>query len=447
MTGRAPLRRWQVVCLALAATACGCRSRKALLPRGEGAAVVVVPGEGEEPLAGARASANDVTEQEPNDGTPQAQVLAFHSGAANEEKRIVATLLGPKDVDLYRLSVPAPQAAEVNVDAAAAVASGPVLVVSASVAAMGGTQPPPGLRVGVFEGEANTTWLTGVAGAEAWRAPNLALSPGRDVVLRIGSAPAKSGFPVPYEVRLSARLHQPGEEQEPNGTAAQATQLEARVATAEAAGTLGWRDDLDWYRVTFAAPLEDARLRLEVQLPEAAQAQAALADASGNVIKGYERAASGKLVLADVVPPAASEVWVRVQSAHAAVPDARYRVTVTASPAVPGQETEPNDLPTNANKLTARGLRGVLHPVRDVDHIEVCPPFAAVAVRAPERLAVMAKVISPTGQVLTEEQITSVATVSWPAADGPACQLVELREKSGKRSDSLHSWEASPSAP
>src|SRR5712671_3283505 len=121
--GRRRLSRGLPLCLSLClgllpAGGAGCR-RTSLLPRADGAAVVVT--------ATAAATDQDVTfvpEVEPNDMLPAAQKLEFAATAAplGVTGRLEAPAGKAHDVDLFRLSIPAPPGAGAgSADAAGAV--------------------------------------------------------------------------------------------------------------------------------------------------------------------------------------------------------------------------------------------------------------------------------------------------------------------------------------
>ncbi len=413
----------------------GCRSKRALLPRGEGAAVVVVSSNDE--AAAADPSSGALAEAEPNNSPGAPQTLSFSPAAFDNadprlEVSISGSLSAPTDVDVFRLVLDPGQVP---------IADAGQLRFALSLQVAPAAQSPEALRIEVLQGDASL--LRASVQEEALRVPNLPLAPQVDLIVRVARVKPKGELPLGYLLRAQARPLSAAEEAEPNGTIEQATPVGALTATTELVGHLGWRQDTDWFAVTFPSGLKENSLSLELQVPEGGVAEVGFADAQGVLQHGYTRASGGVLTLRHVKPPAVGNVaYVRVHNAGPAVFEPRYRLSVIATPADPGVEQEPNNLLTQAQALTSASVRGTIHPAGDEDTFKVCgPQVGSWQIRPPKKLSLEVSVIEVGGKVISQQTYDAPGALLLPPESGAVCNFIQIREKSHKRSNALNFYE------
>ena len=434
----------------------GCR-RGTLLPRGEGEAVVVMeldaaaaPGAGLEVPATSEGEPNNTAAQAERvylapwpllPGAPVGENAA--AAAAGATWAVQGELATGGDVDTYRVTLVPPEG----------------LVADAGLADAGAGAPAHGfatLRVELApatSGLTNAVILEGrLAGGgrvvqlstkgERVSVPNAGLWAGSDLLLTVSRASRKAADAVPYKLLVVASTPGAGDELEPNGELAKATAVASNTATIEAVGYLGWRQDTDWFAVTFPAMPPDTGLSIDLQLPAEGMATLAVSnDPAGQITHGYARATTDKLQLRGVAVPSSGRLFVRVQNAGPAVLLQRYRLTLAAVPVAPGFELEPNDVPSNAFAASAATLLGFVHPVGDVDVLKVCEragmPFS---VQSPARLDLTVTVMDALGAELVSFPVAPGKSAPSPIPGVAGCFLIQVREKAGKSSNSLEPY-------
>jgi len=383
-----------------AAVGAGCR-RSRLVPRGDGAAVLVLE-------AGASEQEVAVTfagESEPNDKVPAADVLALVGDPLATGVR--GTLASPvtvkgTDVDVFKLVVPGgdPVAAvDGGADAGADAAVARRLVVALS--SEGG--PDPVLEVLDRAGQVLLT-VPGLA-AELVSIPNFAVVPGGTYHLRVRAstprtrARADAGTVRPgYALSVRVLDFELGDEREPNDQAVAATPLAAARTSPEGAGLFGWRRDEDWFRL----PLDGlpAGSIFDVELDGVGEVSGSLSVADGQgtrltTARGRrgERVLLRNLSVSALAPAPAGDagvaseafVYLVARAESGRDPDRRYSLRVRADLGREGTEREPNDDAARACPA-ATGVTQAFLPTGDVDlfrtqplpegalDIEVTPP-------------------------------------------------------------------------
>jgi hypothetical protein len=337
--------------LAVAATAVllggaiGCR-RSSLMPRADGAAVVVAPA----------ASTGDqdvafVPEIEPNDALSSAQKIEFGASAAAIPLGIAGKLAPPSgkshDVDLFRLVIPAAPGTAGDATPAATLRRRLSIEVS----------PDPALAVLVDalddQGQVLIAAAGGVPG-DPDGFPNLSVTPGA-YYLRVRAAAAGAG-----SYRLVARLIplETGEEQEPNGKAALASEA---PATGEVIGYYGWRRDQDWYRVALASVPEGSVLGVDLEAVPGVAASLLVYDAAERKLiesrgRSEERVAVRNVRLA----PGDPHLYVVVRADSGRNATVRYNLRLRAELPKGGSELEPNDDAAHAQAISDGDTLGFL---------------------------------------------------------------------------------------
>jgi hypothetical protein len=187
-----------------------------------------------------------------------------------------------------------------------------------------------------------------------------------------------------HEDRYSLRvgLDLPGEptEIEPNDSLARATPLEGPGGAL--AGYIVSQGDVDWFRLTAAAP---SLARVEVTCPERVDLKLAVHDAAGKELWRVDeggRRETEVLVNVPVRGTAYVRVYARPGDANA---DEPYRLTWKLEPDDGTWEHEPNNSFAAATPWPAGAplLRGYLHPRGDIDTYRVvAPPDRAAKLRA-----------------------------------------------------------------
>jgi hypothetical protein len=344
-------RRRTVWLLAVAATAAllgagtGCR-RSSLMPRADGAAVVVAPA----------ASTGDqdvafVAETEPNDALSSAQKIEFGAAAALIPLGIAGQLAPPSgkshDVDLFRLVIPAAPGA--TGDAAPAAVLRRRLSVEVS--------PDPALAVVVDALDDQGQVLIAAAGSvpgDPDGFANLSVTPGA-YYLRVRAAANGAG-----SYRLVARLVplEMGEEQEPNGKAALASEA---PATGEVIGYYGWRRDQDWYRVALASVPEGSVLSLDLEAVPGVAASLLVYDAAERKLIESRGRSEERVAVRNVrLSPGDPHIYVVVRADSGRNATVRYNLRLRAELPRGGSELEPNDDPAHAQAISDGDTLGFL---------------------------------------------------------------------------------------
>jgi hypothetical protein len=377
--------------LAIAALCAGCH-RSAMPPRPDGAAVVVAP----ETLDDGVPTAPEL---EPNDTLPRAQPLAVTPAAP---VAISGTLpAGKRDVDLFRVDLPAPDAGTPAAPAgdAATPAPPPRLVLRADV------RPAAGFAVTLdaLDGAGHVLVTAVGQPGEALAIPNLAARPGT-THLRVrptgGEGEAGGGY------RLVVRLNpfDAGAEIEPNGDAAHATEL---GAGGEAVGYLGWRHDQDWYRLSLAGIAEGSVLSVDLDPVAEVSASLALHGADGHKLTEARGRKGERVVLRNVRFPAGDPVvFVVVRADIGWSADARYNLRPRADLPKAGTEAEPNDDQAHAQTIGDGTVTGYLAR-GDVDFFRYATDGMALLdleVAPPERGGVEVELTREDGALLARAQ-------------------------------------------
>ena len=352
-------RRWSrtgLLCSILALAAAGACRRSSLLPRADGAAVVVAaaPSLADQGVA-------FVAEVEPNDTLAAAQKLAFpeapaESPALGVNGRLDATAGKARDVDLFRLAF-APAAGD-----AAATALRRRLSVEVT--------PDATLAVTVDalddQGQALIDAAGGAAG-EADGFPNLSVGSGVYFV-RVRAASGTSGA-----YRLVARLSslEAGEEQEPNGKAALASEA---PAGGELVGYHGWRHDQDWYRVPLAAAPDGSVLAVDLEAVPGVAASLLIFDAAERKLLESRGRTEERVAVRNLRPPPGDpQLFVVVRTDAGRNAAVRYDLRLRFEVPKAGGELEPNDDPAHAQAIGDGDTLGFLGR-GDVDVYRYTPP-------------------------------------------------------------------------
>jgi hypothetical protein len=385
---RAP--RVTAVVLCLTASLLPDCHRSSMPPRPDGAAVVVSPEVLDDGLQA-------VAETEPNDTLSTAQRLMLSMAAPAAVAGSLAKAAGAKrDVDLFRVDLPATDAGAPNADGA--VAPPPRSLLRADL------KPEAGWAATLDALDAAGHLLVSATGqpGEAIAIPNLAVTAGL-TYLRVRSVGAE---PPPGGYRLVARLapFDLGAEVEPNGTAALATELSPG---AEAVGYLGWRHDQDWYRLPTAGLAEGSVLSVDLDPVPGVAASLQLCGADARKLTEAHGRKGERVVLRDVrFPPGDAQVFLVVRADADWSADARYNVRPRADLPKPGSEAEPNDDPDHAQTVADGTVVGYLGR-GDVDvyrYATDAPAALEVEVSAPERTSVRVEILRADGTLLSRTE-------------------------------------------
>ena len=187
---------------------------------------------------------------------------------------------------------------------------------------------------------------------------NLSVEPGA-YLLRVSEVKGRPGT-LPYRVGFSLRAREEGEEVEPNWKAAMATPL---APDQEAVGYLGWRTDNDWYQVDVSSISPSARLRVELDGVDGVRANLSVRTADGKILAERWTGTGDGAVLANLVPPEASQgpLMVVVRCREQTNVETRYYLRVMSAVPAGLTEQEPNDTPDQATTLlTGQALAGLL---------------------------------------------------------------------------------------
>jgi hypothetical protein len=288
--------------------------------------VIVVDPEGEDTLP--------TPEREPNDRRAQAQVL--------EPDVWVQGTLSPRlsDEDWYRVSVVADDQ-----------------VVSVVLTGM----PDVDSTLTVFDaGGKRVLALDNVGPGRGEALPNFSRNRG-SFYLVVRAARDKKQVPAArtasgkheghYRIRVSLRAREEGEEGEPNGTPKLATALKLG---GEAFGYLGWRRDVDWYRVSLDDFPADGLLRVELDGVDQVRAVLELRDSRGRQIQRQGGGPGDPIALTNLDLPSGSArdvVYVAVRARQGYNGEARYHLGVSQAVRTKQEELEPNETSENATPL------------------------------------------------------------------------------------------------
>jgi hypothetical protein len=345
---------WLLACLALTASACRSRTQ---LARGDAAVVVSATPAG--------APGDKLAEKEPNGSLGAPMPVDLVSGAAT----VAGTLADEDEEDRFLVEVPAGPAAP----AAPGVAP--------SSAAEVGPPPAPSRQLAIevtpAEGLATSLAVEDVAGGSRGRStagpgqahglPNVALSPGDRavVVVRRTGKRTPAGPGSAYQLALRLTDKEAADETEPNDSAPQATLLGPAHTAPEAAGFLGGREDIDWFRVPTGEIAETTVLTVELEPPPGVIATITVFDQAMTRLSGGKSRKGQRLTLHQIAPPAPPAFLVSIKAEGAGDREHRYTLRVRSEDGPPG-EREPNDDPAHATPVGEGPATGYLG-LGDVD--------------------------------------------------------------------------------
>jgi len=410
--------RRATVLLGLAVGLTGCH-RGGLPPRPDGAAVVVTTETSDDGVATG-------AEVEPNDTLAAAQRLAV---TESTPAAVAGTLAmhGPKrDVDLFRVELPAGDAGAVATTDAGA--PPPRVVLRADL------RPVAGLSVSLdaLDEAGHTVIATAGQPGEAIAIPNLAVRSGA-VLLRVRAA----GGEVPAATyRLAVRLapFDNGAEIEPNGDAPHATEL---ALGGEAVGYLGWHRDQDWYRVSTVGIAEGSVLSADLDPIVEVSATLQLIGTDGHKVSEARGRKGERVTLRNLrLAPGDGPVWLVVRAEIGWSGAARYNLRPRAELAKAGTEAEPNDDVAHAQPIEDGTALGYL-PRGDIDVYRYSTPGMAlldVEVTPPARATVQVEVLREDGSLLARAESDRHGPAhlgGTPIPGGPIFVRVTPRKGSG----------------
>lgn len=364
----------------------GCR-RSRLPPRADGAAVVVAGD-----LTPVETDVAFAAELEPNENLATAQKLDFAAAQPGQtpgqmpgiDGRINPPQGKTRDVDVFRVLVPAPPGAAGAPDAATeplrrrlAIEVRPEATLAVTLEALDDLGQPLLSAAGGQPGEAEAI-------------PNLSVTPGT-YFLRVRGAgnSAAGGY------RLVTRLLplETGEELEPNGKAALAT---LAPATGEMIGYHGWRRDQDWYRVPLAGLAEGSVLSVDLEAVPGVTASLLVQDAAERKLTEVRGRKEERVAVRNIRLPATEpHVFVGVRAEAGRNVEVRYNLRLRTEVPRAGGELEPNDEPARAQAISDGVTLGYLGR-GDVDMYRVTsagPVELDIEAAPPERVDLKLEVV------------------------------------------------------
>jgi hypothetical protein len=332
----------------------GCH-RPRLLPRADGAAVVVVsPDSGGNVEPGVTYAA----EVEPNGTVATAQKLDL---GASPVLGVSAHLDGvgkAKDVDVYQVVVPPLAAAAPAAPGDASPAAPPARRrLSAEVR----PEAPLAVTVEALDDAGQPlAAATGGQPGEPEGIPSLAVTPGT-YYLRIKSpSSSSSSSPSSSSYRLVVRLLplDTGEEIEPNGKSALATDL---PLPGEVVGYFGWRKDQDWYRVPLAGVAEGSVLSADLEpVPGVAASLVVLDSVERKLTEAHGRKDERVAVRNVRLPAGEPHLFLVARADSGRSLDVRYNLRARTELPKAGGELEPNDDAAHANPIADGTVTGYI---------------------------------------------------------------------------------------
>lgn len=402
-----------VACAALGA----CRRSSSPLGRSDGAAVVLAPSE-----PSAEPNLTLSAEVEPNDTLASAQPIEVPASAGVG----VNAGLGPiasadqnsrnrRDVDLYKLVIPPPVVVETGPDGEApatrrrlSVEVRPDAELTVAVDALDEQGKPLVTSVasgaGLVDGIPNLSVIPGTYYVRVKAGPNQATAPsGRGGSAGSGVAARDGGTSAGGRYRLVVRLLplQPGEEIEPNGKAALATEI---ALGGDVAGYLGWRRDEDWFRFPLAGVAEGSVLSIDLDPVDEVAASVALYDSVEHRLTEQRGRRGERVAVRDLrLPPSEPHMFVVVRADAGRNVEAPYTLRLRTEQAKADGELEPNDDPAHAVPLADGSVLGHLGP-GDVDvykYVAAAPVELDLEVSPPERVDAKLEILRTDGSILT----------------------------------------------
>jgi len=395
--------RWFAVAM-VGVLQAGCHRGGRLPPRPDGAAVVVTA---EEPTAEVGFTMAD--EIEPNDLLANAQPLSptAETGAGVVGHLVSAPGSKAKDVDLFRVVVPAPPVVTAAPDGGSApprqrlgieVHPDPTLVIAVDVLDDQGHAllSSVGATPGDAEGIPNLAVVPGNVFVRVRPSP---LQPGPAAGGAAGAAKKDAGAAGTGGYRLTVRLlpFEPGDEVEPNGKAALAGEV---APESDIAGFLGWRHDEDWFRVPTAGLPEGGVLSAELEPVEGVAASLTVYDSVEHKMIEQHGKRGDRVALRNVrLPSSDPNIYVVVTADAGRNLDARYTLRLRSGDAKADSEVEPNDDPAHAVPLGNGTVTGTLGP-GDADVFRYTAPEPtelSVELVPPPRVDVVLEVLREDG--------------------------------------------------
>jgi hypothetical protein len=390
-------------------------------PRLDGAAVVVAAESTTEP--GVAVS----DEVEPNDLLANAQPVAPTGALAVGIAGHLLSAPGAKakDVDLYRIAVPAPTVVTADSDGGSAMFRQRLAVE---------VRPDPGLTVSIDAMDDQGKVLIAALGTtpgETVGIPNLAVIPGMYVIrVKPGVATAGVGAPGPAgnlgggalaavrrdggipavsgsAYRLTFRLFpfEAGDEVEPNGRGALANEV---APGADVAGFLAWRHDEDWFRLPLNGLPEGSVLSVDLDPPDGVAVSIAVLDSVEHRMTEQRGRKGDRVAIRNVrLPSSEPNMFVVVRAEGGQNLAARYTLRLRTEEAKADAELEPNDDPTHAGPLSDGNFVGFLGPA-DVDvyrYTAAMPVELDFEATPPEHIDLKLEVIREDGTVLTKTDV------------------------------------------
>ncbi len=348
--------------LALAAAG-GCHRNK-LMPRADGAAVVVVT----TPDAGIDPGLPATNEVEPNGTLANAQKIDLGLAHALVVNGSITAGADPgakgKDVDLYRLIIP--EEASPNALAGDGAAPAPVAAADAArpttkrrLTAI--VHPDLGLPVTIDALDDAGQVLIAAPGSEAGEAegiPSMVVSPGT-YFLRVRAA--KAGTEGSYHMTVRLQPLEPGEELEPNGKATLATEI---APNGEAVGYFGWRHDQDWYRVPLDGLPDGSLLSADLEAVPGVTASIQIFDSVERKLTELRGRKEERVPVRNIrLAPGEHNIFLVVRGDVGRNLDVRYNLRVrteVGKPGAAGGDLEPNDDAQHASALADGTVQGYL---------------------------------------------------------------------------------------
>jgi hypothetical protein len=204
------------------------------------------------------------------------------------------------------------------------------------------------------------------------------------------------------------------EEREPNNEAAFATEL---GLGATGRGYIGWKKDVDVWKVALEGVRDDDALAVDVDAVTGVALKVTVSDGTGATVLERRGATSAPLALRSVQIRPDNPVYFVAVSGDRPNADEQYALRVTTAPIVLDEESEPNDNPAQASPLAdvpgaESGTRVGTLPAGDVDFYKLdaaaAPRTLAVTVTPPATVEVELSVLGSDGKT----------PVAGPAAGG-----------------------------
>ena len=415
MPGRRVGARTAAIVAAIGLTAAGqggCRKSR-LAPRHDGAAVVLAE-------APAEAGLTVSDEVEPNDSLANAQALTptVENATGVAGRLIAAPGTKAKDVDLFRVVVPAPAVVTGDADGGTAPARQRLSIE---------VRPEAGMTVSVDALDDQGRVLVAAVGASAGESegiPNLAVTPGTYFV-RVkpglvsagstgsaattaarrdagGVASPNVGGSAAYRVSVRLMPFEPGDEIEPNGKGALANEV---TAGSDVAGFLAWRHDEDWFRLPLAGIPESSVLSAELEAPPGVAVSLAIADSVEHRMTDQRGKKGDRVAIRSVrLPSSEPHLYVVVKSDSGRNLEGRYVLRLRVEEAKADAELEPNDDPKHAVSIGDGTFVGTLGP-GDVDVYRYSSPAPVelnFEATPPERVDLKVEILREDGSAVAK---------------------------------------------